>query len=117
VFIIDDLLLAPFTGLQWVAKKIHEAAQEQLTGEADAITGQLQQLYRMLEARQITEAEFDQQERVLLDRLEAAHESAHGSDEEEQDDEDEVEDDAEGAIEGDEPDDEDANGDDEGHGT
>jgi len=70
VLLVDDLLLAPITGLLWVFRKIHEAAEEEMLGEADAITQELRDLYMMLETGRVTEAEFDARERVLLDRLE-----------------------------------------------
>ena len=87
MLLIDDLLLAPFRGVLWVVEKIHEAAQEELAGEADAITEQLRQLYMMLETARITEAAFDAQERKLLDRLDAILERESNSEEEEQEDE------------------------------
>jgi len=77
VLLVDDLLLAPLTGLLWVFRKIHDAAQEEMLGEADAITGELRELYMMLETGAVTEAEFDARERTLLDRLEVAQ--ARGS--------------------------------------
>ena len=70
MLLVDDLLLAPITGLLWVFRKIHEAAQEEMLGEADAITQELRDLYMMLETGRVTEAEFDARERALLDRLE-----------------------------------------------
>jgi hypothetical protein len=91
MLLVDDLLLAPIHGLLWVFGKIHEAVQEEIAGEADSITAELSQLYMMLETGRITEAEFDAQERVLLDRLEAIRTNVSVSDGEdvgEQDDED-----------------------------
>ena len=70
MLLVDDLLLAPITGLLWVFRKIHDAAQEEMLGEADAITQELRDLYMMLETGRATEAEFDARERALLDRLE-----------------------------------------------
>ena len=75
MLLVDDLLLAPLSGLLWVAEKIHDAAREEMAGEADAITEELRQLYLMLEAKQIAEADFDARERELLDRLDAIRES------------------------------------------
>jgi hypothetical protein len=69
MFLIDDLLLAPAKGVLWVFKEIHEAAQQELAGESDAITASLTELYMKLDTGQITEVEFDAQEKVLLDRL------------------------------------------------
>ena len=75
MLLVDDLLLAPLSGLLWVAEKIHDAAREEMAHEADAITEELRQLYLMLETKQIAEADFDARERVLLDRLDAIRES------------------------------------------
>lgn len=75
MLLVDDLLLAPFSGLLWIVEKVHDAAREEMAHEADAITEELRQLYLMLEAKQIAEADFDARERVLLDRLDAIRES------------------------------------------
>ncbi len=69
MFLVDDLLLSPIKGVLWVFKEIHDAAQQELAGEGEAITAALSELYMKLETGQITEAEFDAQEKVLLDRL------------------------------------------------
>ena len=99
MLLVDDLLLAPIRGLLWVFEKIHDAAQEEIAGEADAVTTELRDLYMMLETGRITEAEFDDRERTLLDRLDAIQE--RGSDVEEEDFELDEEDEDE-ADEGDE---------------
>ena len=69
MFLVDDILLAPAKGVLWVFQEIHDAAQQELAGESEAITAALSELYMRLETEQITEAEFDAQEKVLLDRL------------------------------------------------
>jgi hypothetical protein len=69
MFLIDDILLSPAKGLLWVFREIHDAAQQELAGESEAITASLSELYMRLDTGQITEAEFDAQEKVLLDRL------------------------------------------------
>lgn len=79
MFLVDDILLSPVKGVLWVFREIHDAAQQELAGESEAITGSLSELYMRLETGQITEAEFDVQEKVLLDRLDrlqAAEEAA-----------------------------------------
>lgn len=88
MLLVDDLLLAPIRGLLWVFEKIHDAAQEEIAGEAEAVTVELRELYMMLETGRITEAEFDDRERTLLDRLEAIQERGSVRDEEKDDDED-----------------------------
>jgi len=69
MFLVDDILLSPVYGVVWVGRQIHDAAQEELAGESEAVTAALSELYMQLETGQITEAEFDAQEKVLLDRL------------------------------------------------
>ena len=69
MFLVDDILLSPAKGVLWVFQEIHDAAQQELAGESEAITAALSELYMQLETGQFTEAEFDAQEKVLLDRL------------------------------------------------
>ena len=71
---VDDIVLLPMKGALWVFDEIYHAAEEALESQADEITGELQQLYRMLESGGITEEEFDVRETELLDRLEALQE-------------------------------------------
>ena len=87
MFIVDDILTAPFKGIYWIFKEIHNAALEDQAGEADRITAQLSELYMMLETGKMTEAEFDAEEKPLLDRLDAINEregSGEGGDNEEE---------------------------------
>jgi hypothetical protein len=69
MFLVDDIVLAPVRGLIWVFREINKAAEADKAGESDAITAKLSDLYMMLETGQMTEAEFDAAEKVLLDRL------------------------------------------------
>jgi Gas vesicle protein G len=69
VILVDDILLAPFHGLLWIFAEIHRAAQEEMVGDAESITAELSTLYMRLETGKITEQEFAEQEKVLLDRL------------------------------------------------
>ena len=75
MFIVDDVLLSPMKGILWVFREIHDAAQQELAGESEAITAALSELYMKLETGQITEAEFDAREKVLLDRLDRLQEA------------------------------------------
>ena len=83
MFLIDDILLAPARGLFWVFKEIHRAAEEEQANEADAITAKLSELYMMLETGQMTEKEFDAEEKALLDRLDAIKKRAADGENEE----------------------------------
>ena len=69
MFLVDDILLSPVKGVLWVFREIHDAAQQELAGESEAITAALSELYMRLEIGGITEEEFDAQEKTLLDRL------------------------------------------------
>jgi len=69
MLIVDDLLTAPLKGIYWIFQEIHNAALQEQAGEAEMITARLSELYMLLDTGQITEAEFDSQEKALLDRL------------------------------------------------
>lgn len=71
MFIVDNLLAAPFKGLMWVFEQVADAVEESKGAEAEAIKATLSDLYRQLEAGAITEGEFDAAEQELLDRLDA----------------------------------------------
>jgi hypothetical protein len=71
MLLIDDILASPVRGLFWIFRELHHAVQEDAVNEAEDITQQLSELYMMLETGKITEAEFDQREEMLLDRLDA----------------------------------------------
>lgn len=99
MLLVDDVLLAPMHGLLWIFGKIHEAAQEELAGEADAITAELSELYVMLESGRIPEADFAAREQVLLDRLDEIRGQGVDSSAEDPEDEEEDDDDDDGAEE------------------
>lgn len=86
MFLVDDILLAPTRGLLWIFKEIQHAVEAEQANEAEAITTKLSDLYMMLETGQMTEAEFDAAEKVLLDRLDVIKERV-GDGEEDDDDE------------------------------
>ncbi len=94
MLLVDDILFSPVKGIMWIFRQIHELAEEELAGEADRIRESLTELYMQLEAGQITEEEFEQQEAVLLDRLDALDEEddmiGDAENEEDEDNEDET---------------------------
>ena len=69
MLIVDDILFSPVNGILWIFREIHNAASEELGNEADSITDQLRNLYMQLETSRISEQQFDDQEKLLLDRL------------------------------------------------
>ena len=101
MLLVDDILFSPIKGINWIFKKVHELAEEELSGEADRIRESLTELYMQLETGEISEEEFEQQEAVLLDRLDAldeeddliGDEDEYEEYEEEDEEEDEDEDD------------------------
>lgn len=70
MFIIDDILLAPLKGVIWVGKKINEIAEKELTDE-DRIKEKLMELQLRFELDEISEEEYNKQEKELLERLDA----------------------------------------------
>ena len=107
MLLVDDILFSPIKGINWIFKKVHELAQEELVGEADRLRESLTELYMQLEAGQITEEEFEQQETLLLDRLDALDEDDNMIGDEEEEDEEDEEDDEEDEEDEEEEDEED----------
>jgi hypothetical protein len=71
MFIIDDLLLSPLKMLVKLAEQIRDMAEEELYGE-DRIKEELLKLQLMLETGEITEEQYKEAERALMERLEEA---------------------------------------------
>ncbi len=74
MLILDDILFFPITGILWTFRELHNAVMQELDSEADSITAQLSELYMMLETGEITQGEFDEKEKKLLDRLDEIQE-------------------------------------------
>lgn len=55
--------------LMWIFRSVHRAAMDELSNERRNIRARLSELYQELERGEITEAQFDEKERPLLDRL------------------------------------------------
>lgn len=79
MFLVDNILLAPFNSLIWVFKEVHKAAQQEIDGEADNVTHALSELYMQLETGELTDEQFAEQEKVLLDRLDEIWERDQGA--------------------------------------
>jgi len=98
MFLIDDLLFSPVTGIMAVFREIYNAAQQDTTNQAQTIRNELGELYMLLETGQISEADFDRHEKELLDQLDdiekrAAEPDENMGDGEDDDGEDDMEDD------------------------
>jgi hypothetical protein len=65
------LLMSPVTGLTFVLREIAQAVGEARDADRRAAMAELQELHRLIEKGRISEAEFDEREAVLLDRLDS----------------------------------------------
>ncbi len=72
MFLIDDILLAPLNGIIWLGKKINEVAEKEFSDEG-LIKEKLMQLQLRFEIDEISEENYNRQEKELLERLEAIH--------------------------------------------
>jgi len=73
MFIIDDLLMAPFNGIIFLAKKINEVIEKE-TSDEGSIKERLMELQLKFEMDEITEEEYDEREDELLKMLDHARE-------------------------------------------
>lgn len=71
MLLVDDILFFPVRSILWTFREISKVAHEELAGEAQSITGQLRILYMQLETGRISEQQFEAEEKLLLDRLDA----------------------------------------------
>lgn len=70
MLLIDDILLAPLRAVVWVAKKINEVAEQEVSDEG-RIKEKLMELQLRFEMDEISEEEYDIQEKELLEQLDA----------------------------------------------
>lgn len=68
-FLLDDVFLAPFRGILWIAKQVHSAAQQDQENEIERLHQRLRELYMMVETGEIGDSEFVANEKQILDRL------------------------------------------------
>jgi hypothetical protein len=71
MLLVDDILCFPVTSILWIFREINKIAHEELDGQGQLINEQLRLLYMQLETGRITEQQFDAEEKILLDRLDA----------------------------------------------
>jgi hypothetical protein len=86
MLLVDDSLCFPMTSIFWMFREIGKVAEEELAGEAQSVTEQLRLLYMQLETGGITEQQFDAEEKLLLDRLDAIDSRRKGEEEDEEPD-------------------------------
>ncbi|MDI6779432.1 MAG: gas vesicle protein GvpG [Bacteroidota bacterium] len=68
MFLIDDILLAPLKGVIWLGEKINEIAEREVSDEEN-IKEKLMELRLRFELDEISEEEYDHQEKELIQRL------------------------------------------------
>lgn len=68
MFLLDDLLLAPLSGLLWVGEKLNELTQHEFSDEG-LIKEKLMGLQLRFEMDEVSEKEYNRQEAELLARL------------------------------------------------
>jgi len=68
MFLLDDLLMLPVSGIKFVLRTLGQVAEEQYT-DTGPIKEKLLELQVQLEFEEITEAEYVQREAVILREL------------------------------------------------
>jgi hypothetical protein len=68
MFLIDDLLLSPISGFQFIMRTLARTAEEQYTDDAP-IKERLLELQTLLEEGEITEEQYVAEERIVLTEL------------------------------------------------
>jgi hypothetical protein len=73
MFLIDDILLAPLNGVIFIAKKINEIIEKEMSDEG-SVKERLMALQLKFEMDEIDEEEYDKREDELLQMLERIRE-------------------------------------------
>ncbi|MEI7423544.1 MAG: gas vesicle protein GvpG [Prolixibacteraceae bacterium] len=68
MFLIDDLILAPFKGILFLAGKINEVIEKE-TSDEGSVKERLMELQLKFEMDEINEEEYDRREDELLNLL------------------------------------------------
>ncbi|ANT64679.1 Gas vesicle protein G [Prosthecochloris sp. CIB 2401] len=68
MFILDDIIMSPINGIMWLASKIEELSDNELS-DAGKVKELLMELQLRFEMDEITEEEYMQKEDELLERL------------------------------------------------
>jgi hypothetical protein len=68
MFLLDTILLAPLKGVMWMGQKINDVVDQELN-DAGRVKEELTALQMQFEMSEITEQEYTEKERDLLDKL------------------------------------------------
>ena len=82
MFLIDNVLLSPVSGVMYIFREIQAAAEAEATKNADTLRTQLAELYGMLESGRISSDQFDEKEKELLDLLDGMTQMSEGKNDE-----------------------------------
>jgi len=74
MFIIDDILFAPLKGVIWLGKKINEVVEKEISDEG-RLKEKLMELQLKFELDEISEKEYNEKEKEILDRLDAVRQA------------------------------------------
>lgn len=77
MFLIDDILLAPLYSVIWLGRKINEIVEKEVSDEGK-IKEKLMELQLRFEVDEISEEEYNRQEKELLNWLEAIRKAKEG---------------------------------------
>lgn len=69
MFVLDDILLAPFNLVSWIGEKLRESAEAEITDES-RVHEEILELQMRYEMDEITEEEYEKREARLMERLE-----------------------------------------------
>ena len=70
MFLIDDILLSPLKGVIWLGEKLNELVEKEFSDEG-RIKEKLMEVQLKFELDEISEEEYNKQEKELLERLDA----------------------------------------------
>ncbi|MHB1101898.1 MAG: gas vesicle protein GvpG [Devosia sp.] len=68
---LGSLVFAPFHGLAFIFREIAKAVDKDREAQREQVMASLRELHRGIETGSLTEAEFQRQEKTMLDRLES----------------------------------------------
>ena len=68
MFLLDSILLAPLKGVVWMGRKINDVVDQELN-DAGRVKEDLMALQMQFELNEITEQEYAEKERDLLDEM------------------------------------------------
>jgi hypothetical protein len=74
MFLIDSILLAPLKGVVWLGEKLSGIAEKELS-DTGRIKEELMALQLRFELDEISQQEYNEREKELLDRLDAVTEA------------------------------------------